>query len=75
MTNLPLLKGISSPRFGRFCEEIWDFCLQFFFSFPRSFFFYVVAPSNLAHMNFVVPRDLSDVSRIFMGCASYARFL
>jgi hypothetical protein len=57
MTNLPLLKGISSLRFRRLSEEIWEFCLQFLPSFPYSFLFYVVAPLNLTHLNILVPCD------------------
>jgi hypothetical protein len=57
VTNLPLLKGISSFRFRQIYEEVWIFCLQFVFPFPCSFFSCVVTPLNLAHLNGLVPRN------------------
>jgi hypothetical protein len=76
MTNLPLLKGISSSRFGRFCEEVWKLYLQVFLSFPSSFFC-VVAPLNLAHFDGLVPRDsfrhFQDLYGILLICEILSR--
>jgi hypothetical protein len=55
--NLSLLKGTLPLRFGRLGEEVWKFCLQFFFSFPSGFFFYVMAPLHLARLNLLVSGD------------------